>query len=546
MGTLSTIRCTSCGTERPQTARYCARCGAAQDRDIAAPRGQRPPRGWIVVAIALLIVGLAGATTLDDVPSPWSSGRPGPVLDATVDVDARDLPPRTDGPAGTTQGAAPGTTTDAEQATAPVSCRRSDRGRSSCGPVLSVGADSAGIIVLLREDLAVVASADELMAIDLDDGEGRWRTRAFDGARSVRAVDDGELMIAAVAGGLVAVEVATGVIAWSAAFADAAPTEAASDQPVPAGTTSIAPVPVWAGDGGVLARDPAGRLHAFDRQDGTRRWVRTVDAGSAVATTRGLVTIGRDGLRLWHPDDPDPRWQRSGSDLHLHAVVGGATAARPAEVVASPLPLVSGRWLVDLDGGTRPLPSTGPVEVALAGGLTVVITWPGDEAVADGRRAGRAQATITAFDADGHPRWRHDAIPLPCCTARAVPTAGPQLTVTSGRGDGSREEQVVILDTADGGTVEVIRRDGATIAAVTAGTVVWREGGRLVGIDRRTGREAFRATGTLVSVDPLLIEGPMRTIVVRPGGPIAPSDVARPGPRRDPALSGGQGRGTAS
>lgn len=383
-----------------------------------------------------------------------------------------------------------------------VTCRRSDRSRSPCGPVLAVGRDASGEIVLARDDLVVIATGDEMVAHGLDDGDVRWRASPFRGARAVRMADDGDLLIAAVAGGLAAIDSVDGTVRWTRAFADGAPME---------GTTSIAPVPVWAGDGAVLARDPDGRLHALDREDGAPRWVQELgqELGSEpiVTTTRGLVSLGREGLRLWHPDAPEPRWQRSGTDLPLH-------------------------------------PETDDIEVALVGELTVVVTWPG-------RDSPSAPATVTAFDADGTMRWQQNEVALPCCTVRSV-LADDGRVVLSVDGDpvlprpDARTPTALVLSDWDGRVLETLVRQGATLEALTMTTEIWRTNRELLGIDRHTGREAFRALGTIVSVEPLLLEGPDATIAIRPHGPVAPAEVVRPGSRAGPDPPRIQGRGTAS
>jgi outer membrane protein assembly factor BamB len=525
------VRCRACGTERPRAARFCPRCGAHQSQDADTTRSRRAGPTIAALAAGLLAAtSLAIATVTGGVSPASETSRTTDIGDALVelDPDARRPDPST---ATTAPSAAdPSGRTDVSEPG--VSCRRSDRARSSCGPVLPVGDDTVDTMVMLNEDVTVIVSGDDLVAIDLADGGERWRTSPFVGARSVSAANDGGLLIAAVAGGLSAVDVATGAIRWTAPFTEV--TDAATDTTGRQGTTSITPVPVWVGDGGVLARDPSGRMHAFDREDGARRWVEPAGAEATVATSGGLLTVGRDGLRLWHPDDPDPRWQRSGADLRLHPVAGAPARARPPEPVAGPLPLTSGRWLVDLEGGMTALPSAGPVEVALAGELTTVTTWTDDAEVgaevADEHQTG-AHAMVTAFDARGERRWQHDDVPLPCCTVRAVPAAEGELALATAEPGGTMDPMVLVLDATDGRVTETLRRDGATLEALTATTAVWRQEDRLVGLDRRTGREAFRATGAVTSVAPLLVQGPQQTIVVRAGGPIAPSDVARPGPR---------------
>jgi len=547
VGTTRTSRCTACGTDQPRGARFCPRCGDPQPVGGDPARGRRTVRAAVAVPAAVVVVLVAafvlGTTLGDGLPERDADATSRSLEDASIDLD-RDTAVRERSPA--REAAA------AEQAPA-ATCRRSDRARSPCGPGLPVGGDDPEALLLLSEDLAVVRAGNDLVGIDLLEGAERWRTEVFVTARSVRTASDDDLLIVAVASGLVAIEHATGTIRWTASFA-AAPSELSTRQL----TTSITPVPVWVGDRGVLAVEPTGRLHAFDREDGADRWVASMDAPSVVATSRGLLSVGRDGLRLWHPDDPDPRWQRSGTDLRLHPASRAPARRRPPEPVAAPLPLTTGRWLVDLDGGMVPLPSPGPVEVALVGDVTVAVTWPegapddgaGAEEDRDGDGSGAPAAgqlsTVTAFDADGEQRWQRAEVPLGCCEVETVPSPDGELVLTTPGDPRGSPTRIVVMDTADGTIGDLARRGGATLEALSATTTVWREDGRLIGLDRRTGREAFRATGTLISVDPLVIQGPERSIVVTGDGPIAPSDVARHVPRWSPSPAGLHGRGTAS
>jgi outer membrane protein assembly factor BamB len=560
VGTPTTIRCTACGTDQPPSARFCPRCGDPRSTD-----GGTHHVGWrwglvagiIGGAVALLVLAtLVISSMLDgDLRAPEPNGTDGTVDDAVVELDR--------GSATTDPAADDATIPDAATATddtaEAASCRRSDRGRSPCGPELPVGGDTADALLLVHEGSAVVRLGDVLVGIELPEGSERWRTEAFRGARAVRATSDDELLVASVTNGLVAVDHRSGAIRWTVDFA-AVP---ADDGPAALSTTSIVEVPVWLGDDGVLARDPTGRLLAFDREDGENRWVQPVDARTTLATAQGLLVVGRDGLRLWRADEPTPRWQRSGSDLRLHRAVGAPAPAIPPEPAAAPLPLTSGRWLVDLDGGLVAVGTAGPVDVVLAGEVTVAVSWPGapngdagtdpgpgegsdedrDDAARSDLTAG-SLATLTAFDATGEVRWQQRDVPLPCCAVRTVPAASGELAVTT-RGDEAAGE-VVVLDTTDGRVAGLLRRDGASLEALTRASAVWRQDTGLVALDRRTGREAFRATGTVVSADPLVLQGPRSSIVVRADGPIAPSDVARPGSRRGPDPSGSQGRGTAS
>ncbi len=535
VGATRTSRCTACGTDRPRAARFCPRCGDPQPVDGDPARGRRKVRGAVAVAVAVpvaLVVVLAAsfaldATLGDGLPERAADDFSRSVEDASIDLD-RDTALTERTPA--LEAAA------AEQAPA-ATCRRSDRAHRSCGPELPVGGDDPEALLLLSEDLAVVRLENDLVGIDLPEGAERWRTEVFVSARSVRAASDDELLIVAVASGLAVIEHATGTIRWTASFAAADP-----ELPERTLTTSITSAPVWVGDHGVLAREPAGRLHAFDRDDGAGRWVASMDAPSVVTTSRGLLSVGREGLRLWHPDAPEPRWQRSGTDLRLHPGSGATAHRQPPEPVAAPLPLTTGRWLVDLDGGMVPLPAPGPVEFALAGDVTVAVTWP--EGAPDD--PADSLTTVTAFDADGEQRWQRAGVPLDCCEVTTVPSPVGELVLTTPGDQPGSSARIVVMDTAEGTIGDLPRRDGATLEALTPATALWREDGRLIGLDRQTGREAFRATGTPVSVDPLVIQGPERSIVVSERGPIAPSALGRPGTRWGPFPAGVQGRGTAS
>lgn len=76
--------------------------------------------------------------------------------------------------------------------------------------------------------------------------------------------------------------------------------------------------------------------------------------------------------------------------------------------------------------------------------------------------------------------------------------------------------------------------------AVPEDTATIERASGLVGLNLRTGREVFRATGRIAALDPQLIAGADQTagsrwdasIAGTAGGPLAPADISRPGPRR--------------
>lgn len=558
--------CASCGAEGQRAARFCPRCGAPRPVISAAPR-LRAVRARPLLVAAL--VGAAALLALLAAPAgrwlPSAPQRAGAGLeDATVELGVGPVTgaPRTpelgdDGVALDAPEAADDRGHDQEHQ---ASCRRTDAVRSPCGAVVPVGHDGAAEVVVLREDLIVLATSDELVGIGLPDGLERWRTAPFTGARAVRVADDGDLLVAAVRTGLSAIDPVDGTARWHVAFPQQ-PSEHSLGWRTMQGparasdwTTDIAPIPVWAGDGGVLVLDESGRLHAFDRDDGEPRWNRRIGARPTLATSRGLLTVGREGLQLWHPDVAEPRWRRSGTDLRLHPAVRAPGSSRPTPTVAGPLPLTSGRKLIALDGGLvdlrgelrglpderRGLSSTGPVHLELLEDLAVIVTWPmaDDPDLAATVPPRSKAALVTAFDADGRVRWQQDQVPLPCCVIRSVPAARGRIVLAAAASTEAApdredaDEVAVMLDASNGRELEVLRRAGGRLAAVSTTSTVWRHTGELIGLDRRTGREAFRASGQITSADPLLLVGSEATIVVHPGEPIAPSDVARPGPRR--------------
>lgn len=405
-------------------------------------------------------------------------------IDAAVDPGVRVPPP--DLAAGVELGT--GQQPDATDTEVQPTCLRSSRGGGPCGPTLTPAGGRATATPL--HSSAVLLMVDgELRRVDLPDADVAWRTTVFESA--------GDVGVHASDGGVVVthdrevarIDARTGEVRWISNV----------------GTTGPRVAPrAWVVDDGVLTLDASGTLTALDGATGAMRWSSTGMSPEAVITPHGLLATQRGTLGLWHPQDDEPRWSRSGASLASLRLPGGVEAASPVRLLAT-------RELVDVaDGRTVPIPTGGPSAVRMIGELTLVLRWPGNG----------PDLELTAIGPSGEVAWQQTDLPVACCLAESVFTAGGQIAVGSSSGTS------VLLDLDDGSVAGWLERGGATLAGVAGDLVVWRDEAGIVGTDLASGREAFRGSGRIVSLDPLLLAGPTGLVHVTPGG-LAPPQPPR-------------------
>lgn len=198
-------------------------------------------------------------------------------------------------------------------------------------------------------------------------------------------------------------------------------------------------------DGAVQILDAAGRLTALELDDGRTRWS-APDAGTTV--------LGVDPM-----DSAD---RRSGASAGQRAGTGWS-------------------GVLGLRGVAGPL--------------------PGDLASFETHRAGEGDAVrVVGVGGDGVRTWESVDLPLPCCDVTRVPAPQGALVLAATAGS------AVVLDATDGHLLGVLRDGDRTLVGVTHEVTVWRGDGGLVGRDRVSAAEVFRAEGELLAVDPLLLQ----------------------------------------
>lgn len=479
--------CHDCERSWPRSARYCGRCGRHIHNQGGSAAGPGPARAgtaarrtgprWLLAAGAFTILGSVGLlTTL--VPTL--------LTDTTTATDhgVRVPPP---GPAGGVEVLVPQVPSAAGTEVQPT-CLRSSRAGGPCGPTLTQ-ASARATATPLHSSAVLLIVGGELSRVDLPEGDVAWRTTVFEPAGDVRVHASDDDVVVTHNREVARIDAQTGDVRWI------------SD----VGTTGPRVAPrAWVVDDDVLTLDAAGMLSALDGATGAIRWSSAGMSTEAVITPHGLLVAQRGTLGLWHPQSDQPRWSRSGASLATLRLPSGVRAVSPVRLLAT-------RELVDVaDGRTVPIPHGGPSAVRMLGELTLVLRWPGNG----------PDLEITAIGPGGDVAWQQTDLPVACCLAESVFTAGSQIAIGSSTGSS------VVLDRDDGSIRGWLERDGATLAGVAGDLVVWRDDLGIVGTDRASGREAFRASGRIVSLDPLLLAGPTGLVHVTPGG-LAPPQPPR-------------------
>lgn len=211
-------------------------------------------------------------------------------------------------------------------------------------------------------------------------------------------------------------------------------------------------------------------------------------APQAWTSDEGLLLLDASGrLTLHEVSDGSVRW--SVPDLGPEVLPGsmGDPRAR-SERVLPPEP----------HGNDGALVLTGVLPEGLAG---VGLQWApvGHEVV------------LTAVDGDGRLLWTAPPLPLPCCSPVGVPGSDNRLIVAAGSRSGA------VLEATTGQVLAVLQAPRGTLVGSTEGVGLWQVGDELLGLRWSDAAQVFRSAGELVTVDPLVIEGPSGPVHVALG-----------------------------
>ncbi len=484
--------CEQCDLGWSRPARYCGRCGRGlqgrRGADGACLDGRRRSgrsggttptvagassagHRLLLLTGALALIGLAVAVSqLDDA---ITEAPPEGITEVGGEVRVRP----------------PDTSTEVVSSSA-ATCERSSRDRSACGPRLADDRPSRGALSALPPHLAIVAEAGEVRRYDLPQSEPVWTTVPFHGHADLRLRAHEDAILVSRAGEVALLEVADGALRWRSELA---------------GQSARIPPRAWLIDGDVFVLDTARTLSVLAGQTGELRWAVDQVSPEAIPTTHGVL-VSRDGeLGLYQAESDEPVWSRPETVPIPHTLLGG----RPAE---APVRLLVGRQLlVPATGETLDVRDGAPSTVRVHGDVTLVLRWED-----------REQPELLALGPDAEVLWARDDLRVPCCVATSFEASDGRIGV------GPPHGPHLVLDRTDGSLLWELQRPNAWLEGVSGKLAIWREDAVLVGTDIRSGREAFRADGSIRSLEPLLIAGPGGLVHVTPGS-LAPLQ-----PRRTP------------
>lgn len=305
------------------------------------------------------------------------------------------------------------------------------------------------------------------------------------GATVVSVLDDGAVVIAE-EGAITRRELPGALPSWRA-----------SPFPEPLPATSLS-------DGGLLVVATRTSVVRLDPTSGAVMWrIRPVHAMASAPQLRsshdGLLLLDASGrLTLHDVDDGSVRW--SVPDVGPEALPELPDGPRPRSDRVLP---------TEPHGDDGIIMLTGAIPDGLAG---VGLQWApvGHEAL------------VTAVDGDGQLLWSAGPLPLLCCSPAAVPGRTDRLVVAADSRSGA------VLDAVTGEVLAALQAPRGTLVGAVDGVGLWDLGEELVGLRWSDATEVFTATGELVTVAPLIIDGPSGPVHVALGDGLPSPMLPRP------------------
>lgn len=330
----------------------------------------------------------------------------------------------------------------------------------------------------LPPDGVVVVVGGELRRFEVTTGQLVWRTTPFEVGATLRIRTGPNEVVASRPGEVALLDADGGTIRWRRSLANSG--------------AHVAPR-IWLLDGDVFVLDTARVLHALDGDDGSVRWSIDDVAPEVVATTAGLLLSRTGELGLWTPDDARPVWTLPNAATTPLRLPGGQPATSPVRLLAER------QLLIPATGETIDVRDQAPTTVRVLGEVTLVLQWPDPDVL-----------TLTGLGPGGEVLWEREGIEVPCCLATAAEASHGRVVV------GPTSGPLELLDQTTGETITHLSRPDATLDGVAGDVALWRLGEELIGAHLHTDRELFRTSGSVRSLEPLLIAAPEGLIHVDP------------------------------
>jgi outer membrane protein assembly factor BamB len=447
------LTCVTCSCHWASTARFCGRCGARLDRGPLPVRTEqhRHRRGRTLTATAVS----AGVLVIAAIAVAFADPRALIADDLTAGTEDLVRLPRT-GPAQPLADPTPATT-----------CEGATRGGDPCAVRIVDQRVSRGALSELPPDAVVVEVGGELRRLEVPSGRLLWRTVPFAG--------DGDLRIRAGAVGVVVTR--PGEVAFL--DADSGAVRWVTELPISGARVAAR---TWLVEGDVFVLDTSRTLRVLDGATGEVRWSVGDVSPEVVSTREGLLVSRHGDLGLWRTDDPLPVWTLPNTLTAPLRLPG----ERPT---SSPVRLLAGReLLVPSTGRLLDVGQGAPTAVRVLGDITLVLRWPQPDSL-----------ELTGLGAGAEVLWQRDDLDVPCCLATVVDASHGRAAV------GSTSGALHLLDRRTGTVSAWLERPDAMLEGVAGDLVLWRETDHLVGTDLGSGEVVLRTSGTIRSLEPLLV-----------------------------------------
>jgi hypothetical protein len=327
---------------------------------------------------------------------------------------------------------------------------------------------------IVTDDTLYFLDGSAVVAAALVDGDQRWRRELPDiGMPTGVAADDGVLVVTA-PGRVLRLDAVDGTVLWEILL----------------GADSGTSPRVWLFPDGILAVVLGPRMVSLAPSTGQVRWVLEGISPEVRVTSDGLLVRTGTDLGLWAPDSATPRWRRPDT-------IGHALELPPGSILG----LLSDPGQLDVETGGR---------LERMAGTTVLLgpLAPGISRVDLEWDAAGEQVRLSAVTEHGRLAWT-TPVALSCCSLLAVPSDGDRLAVAAPDGGAA------LLDAVTGALVAQMAVRGEALVGVVGDRGHWRSGRTLVVRSISDQRALVELEGEVLSLDPLVLDGPDGLLHVR-------------------------------